>query len=65
MTKLEELKAVYDAHEAVFDACDASAAYQNEQMNYDQFRKLHQMRRGDKAALSYAFYQMSLKEHKS
>ena len=64
MTKLEELKAVYDAHEAVFDACDAT--YQTDQMlTYDQFRMLHQMRRGNKAALSYAFYQMSLKEPKS
>ena len=69
MTKLEELKAAYDAYEAVFDACDAAYdaadSYQTEQMTYDQFRKLHNFRRGDKAALSYTFYQMSLKEPKS
>ncbi len=56
MTKLEELKAVYAAYEAVFDSCDAAYkvskaaddaadadAYQSEQMTYDQFRKLHQI----------------------
>lgn len=51
MTKLKELKA----------SCDA---YQTEQMTYDQFRKLHNLR-GNKAALSYAFYKMSLKEPKT
>ena len=34
-------------------------------MTYDQFRKQHNLPRGNKAALLYAFFKMSLKEPKT